>query len=221
MIPVSYPLQKDTPLYPGTVGLSITPFKSISNGDSSNSSIFSFCSHSTTHVDVPRHFCQEGSSVSDLLHAEMVYFPSYCLDIPKENDECIEADDFKTVPERKSDAKALLIKTGFARYRDVSRDRYINRHPWVHPDLPRFLREHFPRLELIGFDILSVSVPAHRQEGRQCHRAFLCDAPPVFIIEDADLSDPRLLKERLSLRIYPWILEAIDGVPVSAFAEEE
>jgi arylformamidase len=221
MIRVSYPLKRDSPLYPGTPTLKITPDKSINQGDSSNTSIFTFSSHSTTHIDVPRHFCPNGYSVSDLPNDELVFFPAYCFDIPKSDDECICISDISNVSPLTLDAEALLIKTGFSQYRDCDNDRYSHHHPWVHPDLPDYLKKVFPNLKLVCFDILSISVPTHRQEGRQSHRAFLCGDPFILLMEDADLSDPRLLHKRHHLRIYPWLFEDTDGVPVVAFVTDE
>ena len=220
MIRISYPLRRDTPLYPGTAPLKITPDKSISRGDSSNTSIFTFSCHSTTHIDVPRHFCQNGYSVSDLPDDEMVFFPAYCLDIPKSDDECISTSDIPTISPDISDAEALFLKTGFYQYRLCDNDRYSNYHPWVHPDLPDMLRMVFPDLKLVCVDMLSISVPGHREEGRQSHRAFLCGNAPILLLEDADLSDPLLLHKRHHLRIHPWIFEDTDGVPVVAFVTD-
>lgn len=221
MIRISYPLKRDSPLYPGTPSLKITPDKSINRGDSSNTSVFTFSSHSTTHIDVPRHFCPNGYSVSDFPKDELGFFPAYCFDIPKSDDECISISDIPPNVSAVSDAEVLLIKTGFSQYRDSDTDRYSHHHPWVHPDLPEHLKMVFPDLKLVCFDILSISIPVHRLEGRQSHRAFLCGDPPILIMEDANLSDPRLLHKRHYLRIYPWIFEDTDGVPVVAFVTDE
>jgi hypothetical protein len=61
----------------------------------------------------------------------------------------------------------------------------------------------------------------HRDEGRSCHRAFLCGSPPLLLLEDLDLSDPRLAGRDLSLWVYPWLREPLDGVPVVALAGKQ
>jgi hypothetical protein len=38
-------------------------------------------------------------------------------------------------------------------------------------------------------------------------------------MEDADLSDESLLIGKWRLRIYPWIIDEIEGVPVTVMAE--
>jgi len=220
MIRISYPMRGDTPLYPGTAPLRITADKSIARGDSSNTSFFSFSSHSTTHIDVPRHFCQNGYPVSALAGDSIDFFPAYCLDIPKSDDECISAGDIEPLSSDISDARALLVRTGYSRYRFCDATRYTSRHPWVHPDLPPMLRKTFPHLELVGFDLLSISVPDHRTEGRLCHRAFLCTDNPILLMEDADLSGSLAMHSRYHLWIHPWIIEDVDGVPVVAFVTE-
>jgi len=220
MILISHPLTLDTPLYPGTPVLRIVPEKSIDDGNSSNSSIFTFSSHSTTHIDVPRHFCQDGKTVSDLLKRELSFSPAFCIDIPKGDDECLCPGDIQNERDCPLEIEALLIRTGYSRFRTNDPYRYINNHPWIHPDFPGVLRKKFPSLKIVCFDILSISTRSHSPEGRDAHRSFLCEKPPIFLIEDADLSSSCIRKEKLVLRIYPWIFENTDGVPVVAFLSE-
>lgn len=221
MIRISYSLRRDSPLYPGTPPLLITSDKSLDRGDSSNSSVFALSSHSTTHLDMPLHFCPSGHSVSDLPGDELVFFPTYCLDVPKKDDECIADYDIPSSLAIHSDAEALLIKTGYSHFRLCGNDKYTHHHPWVHPDLPEYLRNVFPHLKLVCFDILSVSVPGHRHEGQKTHKSFLCGSPPILILEDANLSDRIAVNKKYFLRIYPWIFEDTDGVPVLAFLSEK
>jgi kynurenine formamidase len=149
------------------------------------------------------------------------FFPAYCLDIPKNDDECVSGVDIESRSSGISDARALLIRTGYSRYRDCDTTRYTSLHPWIHPDLPEVLRKTFPELKLVCFDLLSVSVPGHRAEGRLCHRAFLCTDTPILLMEDADLSGLLLAPSRYHLWIHPWIIEDTDGVPVAAFVTEK
>ena len=219
MIRISYPLSGKSPLYPGTQPVSFQQVRSIAKGDSSNAGSISFSVHSGTHLDMPLHFCPEGASVADLLLPENIISPAYCLDIPRTGLSPLTPADFQdrlgTIP----DAEALLVRTGMSRLRDSS--RYNTEYPWVDPELPDFLRRHLPRLRLFGIDAISISNPAHREEGRACHRNFLCGSPPILLLEDIDLSDPRIPGRPWTLRLYPWILETIDATPVVALLEEK
>jgi kynurenine formamidase len=69
---------------------------------------------------------------------------------------------------------------------------------------------------MLGIDTISIATPSHRMEGRESHRAFLCDKDPIYLLEDADLSSIDS-GEKFALTIFPWLLEDLDGVPVTAF----
>ena len=218
LIRISYPLEKHSPLYPGSPEVSFNPVRSIANNDSANTSMFSFGNHSGTHIDAPLHFCENGFSVVDMLEAENVFLPAICIDIAKEPHSYISRIDLEPFAEKMCGAEAILIRTGFFKYREFESDVYTSGHPWLHPDVPEYLRNICPRLKLIGLDTISISNPSHREEGRAAHRAFLCGEHPVLLLEDADLSDVRLSIREFGLYIYPWILDGLDGTPVTALA---
>ena len=213
---ISYPLQKTSPLYPGSPDISFEPVKSIANNDSSNTSLLSFGSHSGTHIDAPLHFSNNGCSISDTLESETVFSPAICIDLPKEPDSYIDENDLKPFEGKIIGAEALLIRTGFFRYRKTNQKIYTELHPWIHPNLAKYLRKTFPKLKIIGFDTISISNPSHRMEGRGAHKAFLCEGPPILLLEDANLSDKRLLDNKFDLLLYPWIIDELDGTPVTA-----
>ena len=218
LIHVSYPLDKLSPLYPGSPEVSFNPVRSIANKDSANTSLISFGNHSGTHIDVPLHFCDNGFSVAEMLNAENVFSPAVCIDIAKEPESSISKADLEPFVEQISDVEALLIRTGFFKYRQSKSDLYTTSHPWIQPDVPEYLREVCPRLKLIGLDTISVSNPSHREEGRATHRAFLCGEFPHLLLEDTDLSNPRLVGNKFELHVYPWIVDEVDATPVTALA---
>lgn len=218
LIHISYPLEKHSPLYPGSPEVLFNPVRSIANDDSANTSLFSFGNHSGTHIDVPLHFCDNGFSVVDMLNAENVFSPAVCIDVAKEPESSISKADLEPFMEQISDAEALLIRTGFFRYRQDRPDVYTTSHPWIQPDVPEYLREICPRLKLVGLDTVSVSNPSHREEGRAVHRAFLCDKLPFLLLEDADLSNLCLVGKKFELQVYPWIVDKVDATPVTVLA---
>ena len=218
LIRLSYPLTRVSPLYPGSPEVSFTSVRSIANNDSANTSRLSFGSHSGTHIDAPLHFCDRAGSVIDTLDAETRFSPAICIDIAKEPRSHISRIDLEPFAENICGAEAILIRTGFFRYRAVEPDVYTSGHPWLHPDVPEYLRNICPRLKLIGLDTISISNPSHREEGRAAHRAFLCGEHPILLLEDVDLSDVRLSIREFELYLYPWILDGLDGTPVTALA---
>ncbi len=136
LIPISYPLNRQSPLYPGTPPITITPHTSIAEGDPETTSIISLHGHSGTHIDLPKHFCAGGGSVADLLAPESVFEPAYCIEVPMEGEVPLRAADLAPHLPAVRDAKALLVRTGMSRFRDVDPEVYGSAHPWVHPDLP-------------------------------------------------------------------------------------
>lgn len=219
---ISYPLSRSAPLYPGTPPLGISQSKSIAAGDSSHTSMITFSSHSGTHIDLPRHFCQNGAVVTDILSPETIFAPVFCIDLPLEGDQPITPDNLKELLSQIDgirNAAALLIRTGAFRLRAISPDLYASVHPWVHPALPAYLRQVCPQLRVFGMDTISIATPLHREEGRAVHRAFLCEAHLILLLEDLDLSSKELLDGAFRLRLYPIVYDNLDGVPVIAVAD--
>lgn len=218
LIQLSYPLNAKSPVYPGSPAVSLAPVKSIANGDSSNTSLLSFGSHSGTHIDVPLHFSEQGCSVVEILKPEIIFSPTICIELPKEPDSFITKSDLEPFEKQINGAEGILIRTGFFQYRENEPDIYTKSHPWIHPDVSGYLLKFCPQLKLVGFDTISISNPTHRLEGRLAHKAFLCGESPLLLLEDADLSDSRLLVNEFDLHVYPWILDKLDGTPVTTLA---
>lgn len=220
---ISHPLHRTAPLYPGTPPVGISQSKLIAAGDSANTSMITFSSHSGTHIDLPRHFCQNGASVSSMLSPETIIEPTYCIDVEKSGESPIRIEDLQPYTSSSCNlirnAEALLIRTGFSSVRATDPDTYAAAHPWVHPEVPDYLRRVCPSLRLFGIDTISIAVPSHRQEGRECHRAFLCQDPPILLLEDLNLGYPSLSDGPWRLRLYPVLFDELDGVPIIALAD--
>ena len=217
LIPLSYPMTRDSPLYPGTPRPMFEEVRSMERGDRNTITSLRVNAHSGTHLDLPPHFCRDGSIVD--LSRELILRPAYCVSLPKQAGEWISARDFATVPHNHQDAEAILLCTGWYQAREQGQTAYAADYPRIHPNLPCFLRKQFPNLRLFGIDTLSIGISSHREEGAAAHRGFLCGDSPVLLLEDADLSDPRLASGSWRVRIYPWLVDARDGIPVVALAE--
>lgn len=216
---ISYPISSQSPLYPGTPPISCHEVKSIAKGDSANTTLISLSSHTGTHIDVPWHFCHGGKTVRDILGERLELFPVYCIDVATKPKNSIGISDIQPLIGQITDANGLFIRTGMHQFRAIDSNRYCSGHPWIHPELPAFLRTAFPSIRLFGTDTISISNPQYHDEGRECHRAFLCGEKPIMLAEDLDLSDSFLSSAPLTVTIYPWIIDSLDGVPVHAFAE--
>ncbi|MDN7023953.1 cyclase family protein [Methanoculleus sp. FWC-SCC1] len=219
LIPISYPLNRQAPLYPGSPPITIREQTSIADGDPETTSIITLSSHAGTHIDLPKHVCTGGGSVADLLAPEPVFAPAYCIDVPTEGAVPLRAADLAPHLPAVRDGKALFVRTGASSLRDINPDVYASAHPWVHPDVPALLRTECPDLHVFGIDTISIASPAHPEESRATHAGFLCTTPRIFVMEDVDLSYGRLIDEAWILRLYPVLFDDIEGVPVVALAE--
>lgn len=220
IIPLSYPLTKQSPLYPNTPAPVIHPLRSMANGDSANASAITVSAHSGTHIDAPFHFCNKGKTITECLNADTTFFPAYCLEIGRNKGEEIGVSDLDLLLPDVSDAQALLIRTGGHCLRSEDPVRYSNEHPWVSPELPEFLRKNCPRLRLFGIDQISISSVLHRDDGHECHRKFLCGEKPILILEDLNLSKIGI-RHAFRIHVYPFLLGNNDGTPVIVLAESE
>ena len=220
IIPISYPLNAKTPLYPKTPALVIRLVRSIEQGDSVNTSRITMSNHSGTHIDAPSHFYKEGATIADFLTMDTRFFPGYCINVPKHESSEISVQDLEESITQMQDAEAILLRTGWHAIRFDDPKRYCNDHPWVSPDVPQFLREKCPRLRLFGIDQISVSSVLHHDVGRECHQKFLFGKRPILILEDLNLSAIGI-NGSFMLRIYPFVIDDIDGVPVIAIVETE
>ncbi|MBQ4415164.1 MAG: cyclase family protein [Methanomicrobium sp.] len=218
MMNISYPINKKTPLYPNTPELKISGNRSQKNGDSSNNSLITIPSHYGTHIDAPRHFCEDGTYISDLTQKGEINLKNvYCISLPKQADMPITSEDILSLPKEIHNAEGILIKTGFCAERLTNPSAYTGMPPWVQGNVPASLRKLFPNLKLYGSDTISVSSPLHREEGHVAHKEFLCNAKqPILLLEDINLNkvSPSLLPYNLTL--YPYFDEALDGSPVVA-----
>lgn len=206
-------------MYPGTPPVTFHEIRSIQKGDSANTTLLSLSTHTGTHIDVPRHFCPAGKTVREIIGEMLDLAPVFCVDIPVGPGSPIGVPDIRPFIGRLRGAAGLLVRTGMYMVRATDPKMYCNNHPWIHPDVPSYLRLECPSLRLFGTDTISVTSPSHRNEGRECHRVFLCDDNPILIAEDLDVSDPLLSSAPLHVSIYPWISDAPDGIPVQVFAD--
>jgi arylformamidase len=81
IIDITVPLTTEMPMWPGCNGIRITPTMRMDEGDSYNASRLDFNLHTGTHVDAPRHFLQNGTTVEQL-PLDILIGPSYVAHLP-------------------------------------------------------------------------------------------------------------------------------------------
>lgn len=213
---LSYLIDVNTPLYPGTPPITAKQIKSIGKGNTCNTSLVCMSSHSGTHIDAPRHFFNSGRAMGGYSDKDLFFKQPLILDCPKGPDEGIGIDDVKNgIGEKKPDA--LLIRTGFSRLRSRHASVYRSRNPYLMPQCAAWLREERSELKALGIDCISVSSYSHRDAGRQTHKILLAaggrNGSSVLLIEDMYI--PHLRKKLKGLIVIPLLNNCPDGTPCS------
>ncbi|MEM3032415.1 MAG: cyclase family protein, partial [Nitrososphaerota archaeon] len=206
---LSHVLSQRTPSYGGGPGLTIQPYRQLARGDSNNSYILTLFNHLGTHVDAPNHFIPNGRTISSLSPEELFFHSPILVETPKDAGELLRKEDLEVYQDILGEADILLLRTGFQRYRDVEPDLFMNRGPCLTAGAARYLKS-FPSLRAVGVDMISISSPLHREEGRSAHRELL-SGRGFLIVEDMDLmGKPTHLKRVL---VAPLMVEGCDSSP--------
>ncbi len=217
---LSYPLEKQTPLFGENPPNVFKKIESIEKGDHCNTALITLFNHNGTHIDTPRHFDENGKNIGDYEIGELVFENPLLIDIPKEDEEAIGIDD---ILEHESDIQAcdlLLMRTGFYKKRD--RKSYIDSNPWIDNEAATFLRTQH-NVKAIGIDTISISSYSRLEIGEKTHRILLVKnfhpSEPKLIIEDMKLGGN--LKKMKRVFVVPLFLKDVDSAPCTVFAEVE
>jgi len=213
---LSHFLTTNTPTYGDRDKFSISPNSSISEGDTANSFSISFSTnHMGTHIDLPKHFFDEGKSLNDFDPDYWFYNNASFVDIPKDESELIIPEDFAS-SNIDENCEILLIRTGFEKYRNEK--SYWEENPGLDPSVADFLRSEYPDIRTIGFDFISLTSFQHRDLGKVAHRKFLGGADDfITIVEDMHLFDLNSSPKKIVLS--PILISGIDASPITIIAE--
>jgi len=225
MMFLSHVLKMDTPLYGDKGNYSLDKINEIASGCSSNSTQLTFPAHTGTHIDAPCHFDQSGDSIDQYSAEFWVCENIFIVEFEVDKEEIITLKNLISFIEKIPESSdCLIIKTGFETYRDNNKD-YIFHGPGIAPEVGVWLRNN-RALKMIGFDFISLSSYAHRELGREAHRAFLSKSyagldedcsGPILIIEDMHLA---LLNERpTKIIVAPLRYQDSDGSPVTVICD--
>ncbi|MDD5136123.1 MAG: cyclase family protein, partial [Candidatus Omnitrophica bacterium] len=136
------------------------------------------------------------------------------IDCPKRPGGIIGLEDMTALKKEKK-ADAVLIRTGFYKYRSSDVGIYCEENPCLSPAAADWLRKNLRNLKIFGIDSISISSRAHRGVGAESHKILLTDrrydGGPVLILEDLYL--PAGLKTLDELLIFPLFSADIDSSP--------
>jgi len=215
MIYLSHHLNEKTPLYGGENKIVIKKDNIIDKGKTANTLHISMPNHSGTHVDVPRHFFNDGNTLSDYPASFWVFQKPQLIDIPCEDGQLIEPSDVNS--ELRTETDILFIRTGYEQFRN--QEQYWKKNPGLSVSLAKNLRTKFPNIGAVGVDVISITSRLHRDEGREAHCEFLGDhykSDPIVLIEDMSLLN--YTEDISQVIICPLIIEYADGSPCTIIA---
>ncbi len=177
-------------------------------------------SHTGTHIDYPAHSIKDGKFGEeypiDYLCSDKVQLIN--IDLLQEQRPVLDLDFIKS-QNISEDIEIVFINTYFHTLRDD--DRYIWNSPIMDSKIPLYLKEHYPSIKAVGFDVISVTSQLDRDEGKKCHYNFLSSdtGREVLIIEDIDYSLLEKESEIEEVIILPLMFEKMDGAPCTIMAK--
>lgn len=232
---LSYNLDEDSPVYKGLKKPSIVHRSTISK-DGYNTYVLCAENHSGTHVDAPRHFLEDGKSISDYDLEKLIFNNVLILEIPQAPDSEISLQDFQNIIEKDENLNSkgenkniwksvdfILIVTGFFKYRQKNLEKYLTENPGINSDVINFLRENFPLLRAIGIDSVSISCFNNPDNATKAHKtAFIKKdnyGEPLLLVEDMDLSSISAENNIKQLFLIPWQFNGVDSAPCTVIAQ--
>jgi arylformamidase len=212
MIFLSHALSTETPAFGAGASFLREKTRSMARGDSSNSESWQFNNHLGTHIDLPKHFDDNGRSMSDYQAADFVFSKVTLIDAPAKKSELIDSPEIRD--QISPDCDLILVRTSFEKLRNTS--DYWEQNPGLSIEFCQWIRKERPRVRAIGFDFISLTAFQHREAGRKAHQILLGDSG-LIIIEDMKLQS--LKKSPSRVIVAPLRVENADGAPATVIAE--
>lgn len=216
---LSYMLEETSPVHIGLKELKLVHNNQIvENGY--NTYLINVENHSGTHVDAPGHFMEEGKIISDYSPDELVFNNPIIVDIPKGQNELIKIWDISKIDFKDTDC--ILFNTGFGKFRESDRKKYLTQNPGISPEVIYFIRKNLKNVRCIGIDCVSMSSYQNPESGEEAHlNAFEKNVEfgePLLLIEDMKL-DLVKNEDLESIIVVPWHIKGIDSAPCTVLAK--
>lgn len=213
---LSHPLTIDTPSYGNRDQVILDSKSSIALGDTSNTTDVRLTNnHIGTHFDVPKHFYDEGKTITDIDPSEWFFENIKLIDIKCEEGRLIDIDDIKA-HEIPLETDLLIVRTGFENFRD--QDVYWNAYPGISERACDYLRSTYQSLRGVGFDFISLTSPLFKPEGKAAHRVLLDEREGQFVLIIEDMKISHLQKDPEKIVLAPLLLDRGNGGPVTILA---
>ena len=213
---MSYILGPELSAYGNGRRIQINTEKSISQGDSCNSTAISLPIHFGTHIDFPFHFGDKGQKSDDYCADDFVSSKVGYLPVEIKSD-IIHPSELE-LESISSDINFLFINTGFWQKRD--QDIYWNGNPSLHPDCADMLKKRFPQITLIGIDSISINPWKNKELGRITHKKLLLENN-ILIVEDVSYASLPTNPVFIQVIVSPLRVEGSDGALATILARIE
>jgi len=194
---VSVPISSGMPVYPGDPRVRVEAKQSLAKGDPCNLTLYSFGSHTGTHIDAPYHFVADGIKVNDIA-MNLLIGRTLVVECTSAR---IDAELLKEVD--LGEHVRVIFKTRNSYL--WSSKRFVEDYVYVTPDAAEVLVES--GIKLVGIDYLSIE--QFHSKDYKTHLTLLGNG--VIIIEGLNLSEVE--PGDYELICLPLKVEEGDGAP--------
>ena len=201
---ISLTISPDLPIWPGDPALELEQIQSMSKGAAVNVTKISACVHLGTHIDAPRHFLDDGSTIEQL-SLEVLTGPCYVVQLP-DGVEAITSEVLERT-EITASMKRILFGTRNSHLWAKGESRFQTDFVGITEDGAEWLVER--GVQLVGVDYLSVAPYADLMS---THLVFLRRG--VIVVEGLNLSD--VMRGFYDLYCLPLKIAGCDGAPARA-----
>lgn len=201
---ISLSISPNLPTWPGDPGLQLEQYESMDKGALYNATKMSSSVHIGTHVDAPRHFLGDGSTVEHL-PLEILTGSCYVAQLPDGVDAITS--DVLGRTEITSEMKRVLFGTSNSHYWARGETKFQTDFVAITEDGAEWLVQH--GVQLVGVDYLSV---APYEESIPTHKVLL--QAGVVIVEGLNLSN--VMRGFYDLYCLPLKIAGSDGAPARA-----
>jgi arylformamidase len=198
------------PIYEGMVGGPNDPLVTVklvrdpAKGDPVTMSQLTMISHTGTHIDSPRHFFVDGTTI-DMLPLETFIGPARVIEI-KDTDSIKPAE---LEPYNIQAGERILFKTKNSSYVYDS-DKFTTPYVYISNEAAEFLVDK--KIQLVGIDYITVGGYATREDNRYVHKLFLNGG--VSILEEVNLKAVK--PGKYELLAVPLRFHKLDAAPCRA-----
>jgi len=221
-IELSYPINKEMPVYPGSPKLEIIPVNRMSQNDHSNTTVYKIFTHAGTHVDAPFHFYDKGKTIEQIPIEDFVYEHPLIIKKELKKSQLIEIDDLKQYMHKLRRVDILFFYTGYSKLRNKP-ELYVDDFPAISEETAKFIRTELLNIKAIAIDTPSIeSATLAPKTGRIVHKTLLDGdlylTRPLLIYEEVNIG--KILKKDIKkIYAFPLRLTGLDASPVNMVAE--